>query len=58
MKQKTKRTLTRLSMWLACGVIALIVIATKPEPQTIKTPMPTVDDAAVNREYEPLKTGE
>lgn len=60
-KQRRKRTLTRLSMWLACGgLYSLLYFGCSHDEKTqvIRCPMPAHCDSVVNNEYEPLKTQE
>ncbi|MFM7857188.1 MAG: hypothetical protein ACKO96_36035 [Flammeovirgaceae bacterium] len=55
-KQRKKQLINALYLIIGCAVMLAIVVLHKPQSQQIKTPMPTVDDSIVNREYERLKT--
>ena len=58
-KERKRHMLNNVYLFLlAIAALTLTVLAVigRPKPAVIKTPMPTVDDSIVNREYEPLKT--
>jgi len=55
-KERKRQLLNSLYLFLlAIAALTVLAVIGRPKPAEIKTPMPTVDDSIVNREYEPIK---